>query len=116
MARKPTAIVTLSLRIREELRRRLEQGAKAHQHSMNIEIIKRLEASFDNEEREADRRATVKATLESLYGPFDELRVWVDDKGQTCWTALKKHSTPSEPPAVASEPPDNPDEKDKPTS
>jgi hypothetical protein len=46
MARKPTAIVTLSLRIREELRRHLEQDAKTHQHSMNAEIVKRLEDSF----------------------------------------------------------------------
>jgi hypothetical protein len=46
MARKPTAVVTLSLRIREEMRRNLAQEAKAHQHSMNAEIVKRLEDSF----------------------------------------------------------------------
>jgi predicted transcriptional regulator len=61
MARKPTAIVTLSLRIREELRRRVEQSAKAHQHSMNAEIIERLEASFHHQDQAADRAAVAAA-------------------------------------------------------
>jgi hypothetical protein len=43
--RKATEIVTLSLRIREELRRQLEDAAKVHRQSLNAEIVSRLEAS-----------------------------------------------------------------------
>jgi hypothetical protein len=43
--RKATEIVTLSLRIREELRRHLEEAAKLHQQSLNAEIVSRLGAS-----------------------------------------------------------------------
>jgi hypothetical protein len=46
MARKPTDTVTLSLRIREVLRRQLSQAAKSERHSMNAEIVDRLEKSF----------------------------------------------------------------------
>jgi hypothetical protein len=47
MARKTTEIVTLSLRIREELRKRVEREAKRADRSMNAEIIYRLEQSFE---------------------------------------------------------------------
>jgi hypothetical protein len=46
MARKTTEIVTLSLRIREELRKRIEREAKRADRSMNAEIVHRLELSF----------------------------------------------------------------------
>ena len=40
--RKSTEIVGVTLRIREELRRRLEQRAKKNDQSLNIEIRDRL--------------------------------------------------------------------------
>jgi len=49
MARKTTAIVQFSLRIREGLRRRLEAAAKARGVSTNYEITSRLERSLDEE-------------------------------------------------------------------
>jgi HicB family len=47
MARKPTAIAQLKLRLREDLRRRLEQAAKKQDVSLNHEITSRLRDSFD---------------------------------------------------------------------
>jgi hypothetical protein len=46
MARKPSDIVSPNLRIREDLRRRLEKAATANGVSINREMINRLEASF----------------------------------------------------------------------
>jgi hypothetical protein len=46
MARKPSDIVQPNLRIREDLRRRLEKAAIANGVSINREMINRLEASF----------------------------------------------------------------------
>lgn len=53
MARKLTDIVSLSLRLREALRRRLERGAKKHNQSLNAEIVDRLDQSFELAERQA---------------------------------------------------------------
>jgi len=50
MARKPSDIVQPNLRIREELRRRLEQAAKKRGVSINYEMTSRLKESFDREE------------------------------------------------------------------
>ncbi len=47
MARKPTDIVAVTLRIREDLRRRLEREAKRDRTSLNAEMERRLEDSFD---------------------------------------------------------------------
>jgi hypothetical protein len=44
--RKTTDIVQLKLRLREELRRLLEREAKKRDHSLNTEIVDRLEESF----------------------------------------------------------------------
>jgi hypothetical protein len=56
MGRKPTEIVQIKLRLREELRRKLLREAEKKDHSLNIEIAQRLEQSFDNAEhvREID--------------------------------------------------------------
>jgi hypothetical protein len=47
MARKPTEVVAVTLRIREDLRRRLERAARKAGVSLNAEMEKRLEDSFD---------------------------------------------------------------------
>jgi hypothetical protein len=47
MARKPTEVVAVTLRIREDLRRRLERAAKKDGISLNAEMERRLEDSFD---------------------------------------------------------------------
>jgi hypothetical protein len=45
-ARKATAIVQLKVRMREDLRRRLEREANRRKDSINNEIVQRLEQSF----------------------------------------------------------------------
>lgn len=47
MPRKPKDIVPIMLRIREHLRRRLESEAKKRAYSLNYEIARRLEDSFE---------------------------------------------------------------------
>lgn len=49
MARKATEIVQVNLRIREELRRRLDSAAKANGVSLNAEMANRLYLSFDRD-------------------------------------------------------------------
>jgi len=46
MEREPTDIVQLKLRIREDLRQRLEDAAKASKISLNAAIIERIEKTF----------------------------------------------------------------------
>ena len=49
MPRKPTATAQLKLRIREDLRRRLEATAKKRAVSLNSELVWRLQQSLDQE-------------------------------------------------------------------
>ena len=49
MPRKPTATAQLKLRIREDLRRRLEATAKKRAVSLNSELVWRLQQSLDHE-------------------------------------------------------------------
>lgn len=73
MARKPSDTVQLKLRFPEALRRQLERAARANDHSMNSEIIHRLERSFHSD-RAVDAIA-MAMELEST----DE-RNWKDDR------------------------------------
>ena len=52
MGRTKTAIVQLKVRLREDLRARLEQEAKKAGHSLNQEMVRRLKLSFDSEKVE----------------------------------------------------------------
>jgi Arc-like DNA binding domain len=47
VTRKPADLVQLKLRFDERLRRRIERAAERNECSMNAEIIKRLERSFE---------------------------------------------------------------------
>jgi hypothetical protein len=58
MAKKPTEIVPTMLRMREDLRKRLEREAKKRDHSLNAEMVERLEASFVKDEK-AERDAAI---------------------------------------------------------
>ena len=49
VARKRTDTVALTLRVREDLRRRLEREAKKRDHSLNTEMVRRLEETFQPE-------------------------------------------------------------------
>jgi hypothetical protein len=57
VAKKSTEIVPTMLRIREDLRKRLEREAKKRDHSLNAEMAERLEQSFvDSADSERDLR------------------------------------------------------------
>jgi hypothetical protein len=56
MARKPTEIVNFTLRLREDLRKRLERAADKAERSLNIEIVERLEASFAADDKARDQK------------------------------------------------------------
>jgi hypothetical protein len=51
LPREPTDIVEPKLRIRESLRAKLEAEAARQQTSLNSEMVRRLEASFDDKPR-----------------------------------------------------------------
>jgi leucyl-tRNA synthetase len=71
MARKPADIVQPSLRIRDDLHRRLEQAAKKRGVSLNFEMTNRLKESFD---REAHRTIdSVASDLENVWTRFAEV-------------------------------------------
>ena len=53
MARKPSESVQLKLRFSERLRMRIEQAAKKNDQSLNSEIVRRLEQSFERDDRAA---------------------------------------------------------------
>jgi uncharacterized membrane protein YccC len=76
MARKSTDIVAFTLRLREDLRRKLERAADKAERSLNIEIVERLEASFTAEERARDQKqmmAKLDETAARLQSNFDNL-------------------------------------------
>ncbi|MPZ40382.1 MAG: Arc family DNA-binding protein [Rhizobiales bacterium] len=69
MPRKPTDQIQLKLRFDERLRRRLEQAAARNNHSMNAEIISRLEQSF----RDADILTKIQSEHASVMDKMKEV-------------------------------------------
>ena len=71
MARKPSDIVQPNLRIREELRRRLEREAKKRDVSLNNEMTYRLERSFDEDATRSN--AEVSADMKNVWARYSEV-------------------------------------------
>jgi hypothetical protein len=65
MAKKSTEIVPTMLRIREDLRKRLEREAKKKDHSLNAEMVDRLEQSFVDDEQNQREIAIIRMMMES---------------------------------------------------
>jgi hypothetical protein len=65
VAKKSTAIVPTMLRIREDLRKRLEREAKKKDHSLNAEMVERLEQSFVDDAQNQRDLAIIKMMMES---------------------------------------------------
>jgi hypothetical protein len=65
MAKKSTEIVPTMLRIREDLRKRLEREAKKKDHSLNAEMVDRLEQSFVEDEQNQREIAIIRMMMES---------------------------------------------------
>ncbi len=61
--RKKTDVVTLHLRLREELRAQLAREADKKKTSINAEIVRRLEDSF----RGDDLVETVRSTIQTTF-------------------------------------------------
>jgi hypothetical protein len=72
-ARKPTAIVQLKVRMREDLRRRLEREAERREDSLNNEIVRRLESSF---KRDADQ--DLVSAVRALQKEIAEIQSHID--------------------------------------
>jgi hypothetical protein len=71
--RKRTDVVKLQLRIRELLRKRLEDAARVKDVSLNAEIVSRLEESFTRASTQDDlnkMRAIVRDEFEKLREKF----------------------------------------------
>jgi hypothetical protein len=96
MARKPTDTVALTLRIREELRRRLQREADKDDVSLNWEIIRRLEGSFearralDVAEKALSQLADTLKNLDDRLGPPEKDREHVAE-----WMS-KKYGVPAD--------------------
>jgi hypothetical protein len=75
MSRKPSALLSYKLRIREALRRRIEQAATRRGVSANAEMVSRLERSFEQEaHRSIDESAAhLKVTTAHFDGVFHGL-------------------------------------------
>ena len=72
--------VELKLRLGEKLRRRIERAAAHNNHSMNTEILGRLESSFAADAAERAGAAQAYHDLEFLRGMrgrVDELIGWL---------------------------------------
>jgi erythromycin esterase-like protein len=83
VARKLTDTVQLKLRFSERLRRILERAAEHNGHSMNTEIVDRLDVSFQREALEKEiggvieqavHEAATKAARETARMLVQELR------------------------------------------
>ena len=65
MAKKSTEIVPTMLRIREDLRKRLEREAKKRDHSLNAEMVERLEQSFVDQAQNERDLAIIRMMMDS---------------------------------------------------
>jgi hypothetical protein len=65
MARKPSDVIQIKIRVREDLRRRLEQAANKADRSINSEMASRLADSFN-----LPKLNEITAGLEDVYARF----------------------------------------------
>jgi Arc-like DNA binding domain len=75
MVRKSQELRPVMTRLPEGLRHRLEREAKLNRHSMNAEIISRLESSFRREETNRLILEAIDRTLKAL-GISNDPRTW----------------------------------------
>jgi DNA-binding transcriptional regulator GbsR (MarR family) len=73
-ARKLTDTVQLKLRIREELRRKLERAAIKREVSLNTEMVERLEASFKAAELFDEIKGAIATNMSPVTAELEWLR------------------------------------------
>jgi Arc-like DNA binding domain len=83
MARKLTDTVHLRLRFGEKLRRRLEREAARNQHSMNSEIIERLERSFLQQDQQVLMEQAATTALSKAGFPVIPIGATAPNETQT---------------------------------
>jgi DNA-binding transcriptional regulator GbsR (MarR family) len=95
--RAATDTVQLKLRIREELRRKLERAAAKREVSLNTEMVERLEASFAAETRahEQDRlideiKGAVKTAIEATVNSRTDAIEWLRQSNAQLKARLQK--------------------------
>jgi hypothetical protein len=71
MRRKPNETVQVNLRIKEELRRKLERSAKEHEVSFNQEIRARLEDSLEKKAKQS--LESIASDIERHWDRFRDL-------------------------------------------
>jgi hypothetical protein len=96
MARKPTDTVALTLRIREVLRRRLQREADKDDVSLNWEISRRLEASFEAERALDVGEKALTKVLDSLKSMEDRLGPPEKDLERVAEWLAEKFGLPSD--------------------
>ena len=91
MARKPSDIVQPNLRIREALRRRLEERAKKNKVSLNIEMTHRLERSLDQEATRSNEE--IAEDMRNIWARYGEMFASLNKQGDLirAASALLKH-------------------------
>jgi len=70
MSRKPSETVQLKLRFPEKLRQRIESAAARNERSMNAEIVRRLEQSFQKEDLLANQATLAEAAATTAVEKF----------------------------------------------
>ena len=85
MQRKLTDQVQLKLRFDEKLRRKLEKAAEKNDHSMNAEIVNRLERSLQDQEILTEIRNELAAMKQAMMETQDEqferfLKQWQEEQ------------------------------------
>jgi hypothetical protein len=76
MSKKPSQIVQVKVRMREDLRRKIEHAAQKNGLTVNAEILRRLDQTFDATFDKIDKLEGSVATLTSR---IDEVPSRVDD-------------------------------------
>jgi hypothetical protein len=70
MARRPTDILQIGLRLREGLRRKLENAAKKRRVSLNSEMLFRLEDSFETPDATRRTVSDLLMDIETHWGLY----------------------------------------------
>jgi len=84
--KRPSEVIQYKVRIREDLRQRLERAATKRDVSINYEMTSRLEASFDREE--LFTLSSVASALEIRWARFGKALHELDKQGDLLRAAL----------------------------
>jgi hypothetical protein len=103
--RKKTDYVQFKIRLRESLRKQLEDAARVKDVSLNSEMVSRLEESFTRASMQDERnkmRATVRDEVEKLTEKLTE--TWVEIASRTAVQSMRKIESESPPPVPEATP------------